>query len=87
MIRAAGVAIIALAFLAIWQSQRIGAARADLSKASAQLEGYRAADRWRVQQQAAQLEAVALDNELSMGVGADAPLSDYLRGAVGRVWP
>ena len=40
-----------------------------------------------VQQQAAQLEAVALDNELSMGVGADAPLSDYLRGAVGRVWP
>ncbi|KAF0172868.1 MAG: hypothetical protein FD162_2145 [Rhodobacteraceae bacterium] len=87
MIRAAWLAIIALAFVVVWQTQRIGAARADLSAATAQLEGYRAADRWRVQQQAAQLEAVALDNELSMGVGADAPLSDYLRGAVGRVWP
>jgi hypothetical protein len=86
MIRAAGVAIIALVILAAGLWVQLSTARADLAEASAALAGEREAARFRLRLGAAAQEAVTLDYQLQQGSGADAPLSDYLRGAAGRVW-
>ncbi len=73
--------------LTAWQWHRLDTLRANLTSARAQIEGYKELDKFRLKQQAAALEAAALDQELSEGVGGDAPLSDYMRRAAGRVWP
>jgi hypothetical protein len=87
MIRAAGLALLICAGALIWQYRAIDLVRADLATARARVAGYEAAAQWRRAQEAAAVEAAALDLELSKGVGADAPVSDYLRGGAGRVWP
>lgn len=83
------LAAIVLGVIALcgWQWHQLDTLRADLASAQAAVEGYKELDKFRLKQQAAAIEAAALDQELSQGVGADAPLSDYLRRAAGRVWP
>lgn len=81
------VAIIATIMLCAWQYHQLETLRTDLATAHAQIEGYKELDKFRLKQQAAAIEAAALDRELSEGVGGDAPLSDYMRRAAGRVWP
>jgi hypothetical protein len=65
--------------------------RADLAAAEARLQGFEEAARVHARHVAAleaeRAEAVALDLELQRGEGANAPLSDYLGGWAGRVWP
>ncbi|MFO1202999.1 MAG: hypothetical protein U1E58_10235 [Tabrizicola sp.] len=61
--------------------------RAALAAAEAKVVGYAEADRWRRADAKRVAEAAALDETLRTGVGADAPLSDYLRTGAGRVWP
>lgn len=73
--------------LCAWMWHQIDIMQADLTTARAQIEGYKELDKFRLKQQAAAIEAAALDQELSEGVGGDAPLSDYMRRAAGRVWP
>lgn len=85
--RALMAALLITSAVLMWEGRSLKAARADLATVQAQLEGYKELDKFRLKQQAAALQAAALDTELSMGVGADAPLSDYLRGAAVRVWP
>lgn len=77
----------AIGWGSVWlQGRALTRARADLAAARQEVAGY--AEWARVQQReiVAARAAAALDTELQMGDGADAPLSDYaLRGA-GRVW-
>lgn len=87
MIRAGLVLALALVAALAWQANRLDAVRADLVAARAQVAGLQELDKFRVKQQAAAQEAAAMDQEFSKGVGADVPLSDYLRKSVGRVWP
>ena len=87
MIRLCMFAALIMAAALVWSGVQRRALRADLAAVQAQLQGYKELDKFRLKQQAAALQAAALDTELSMGVGADVPLSDYLRGAAGRVWP
>lgn len=86
--KAAAVALaIAAAAFGWWQYQALANARADLLAAQGQIAGLQELDKFRRVQLAADAAAAALDTELSMGVGGDAPLSDYMRRSVGRVWP
>lgn len=91
MIRAAVAVIIALVFLVAVQTWRLSGAIEE--RDAAQLEAARLVVTERTRRatvaklEAAQLEAARLDRELQEGVGADAPLSDYLRRGAGRVWP
>lgn len=87
MIRVGFSVIVALAFLVAVLWGQLAAVRADLADASAALAGEREAARFRLRLGAAAQDAVTLDYQLQQGSGADAPLSDYLRGAAGRVWP
>lgn len=87
MIRAALVVIVALLVVcsALWL--KLSIAERVLVNTQAALAGEREAARFRFRLGEAQASAVALDTELQQGVGADAPLSDYLRHGAGRVWP
>lgn len=87
MIRAGLVVIVALLVVcsALWL--KLSIAERGLVKTQAELAGEREAARFRFRLGEAQASAVALDTELQQGVGADAPLSDYLRHGAGRVWP
>ena len=73
--------------LLVAMAGQLSAAREDLEAAEARIAGYEEAARWRVAETKRAAEAAALDETLAKGAGADAPLSDYLRGAAGRVWP
>lgn len=91
MIRALALAL-AVALVAVWVL--VGSNRelsADLAAAEARTAAFEEAARIHgrhvAQLEAASAEAAALDRELQEGEGADAPLSDYLRGGAGRVWP
>ena len=87
MIRA-GLAVLVLALVVGgWQSWRLSTARADLAQAKAALSGYQEAERWRMAEDRRRAAQSALDLDLQQGAGSDAPLSDYLRGGAGRVWP
>lgn len=59
--------------------------------AEARVAAYAEAAELRRQQDARQArlraEAQDLDHDLATGEGANAPLSDYLRDAAGRLWP
>jgi len=85
MIRAALVAAVCLVLGFQWVELR--AARADLDRAEARAAGFEEAARWQAQEARRRENAAALDQEFKEGVGADAPLSDYLRRGAGRVWP
>lgn len=87
MIRAGLVVIIALVVIcsALWL--KLSIAERVLVKVQVELAGEKEAARFRFRLGEAQASAVALDTELQQGVGADAPLSDYLRHGAGRVWP
>lgn len=80
---ACGAAVL-LAVGSVWQLRMV---RADLAAAEARLAGYAEAERWRLKEQQRAAGEAALDRELQEGAGADAPLSDYLRGGAGRLWP
>lgn len=72
----------------LWvQHGQLGAARADLATARAAVAGQQEAAKWRARQASADLAAAMLDRDLSEGAGADAGLSDYMRGAAVRLWP
>ena len=73
--------------LLVAMAGQLSAAREDLEAAEARIAGYEEAARWRAKETQRAAEAAALDETLAKGAGADAPLSDYLRGAAGRVWP
>ncbi|MBZ4023744.1 hypothetical protein CKO11_14920 [Rhodobacter sp. TJ_12] len=66
------------------------ATRADLAAARAEVSAYAEAVeiRRRSDETQARLreEAAALDHQLEQMEGGDAPLSDYLRTAAGRLW-
>jgi len=85
---AALLVLVALLAVQTWRLSEAQAAR-DLAQARAQSfeEAARVHARHVARLAEAQAEAAALDRELQEGVGADAPLSDYLRGGAGRVWP
>lgn len=87
MIRAGLVVIVALLVVcsALWL--KLSIAERVLVNTQAELAGEREAARFRFRLGEVQASAVALDTELQQGVGADAPLSDYLRHGAGRVWP
>jgi hypothetical protein len=85
--RAQFVLVVGLIAAVAFMQFQLKRARADLQTVQAVAAGYQAADQFRLKQQAAAQEAAAVDLELSQGVGADAPLSDYLRRGAGRVWP
>lgn len=91
MIRAAGVAIIALALALAVQTWRLSSAQEARDRAELRAQGFEEAARIHARHvqraEAERIEAAALDRELQEGVGADAPLSDYLRRGAGRVWP
>lgn len=83
----AAAAFCALVLGLVILRQQLRDARAELAAAEAQITGFQEAARWRRAETQRVAEAAALDETLAMGVGADAPLSDYLRDAAGRVWP
>jgi hypothetical protein len=87
MIRAALVVIVALlvACSALWL--KLSVADRALARVQAELAGEKEAARFRFRLGEAAAGAAALDGELQRGVGANAPLSDYLRAGAGRVWP
>ncbi|MFE3836951.1 hypothetical protein [Pseudogemmobacter sonorensis] len=91
MTRAVAIlALIATAVAAV-QTWRVERTQARAEAAEAMVSAYEEAARMRRDQDARQAalraEAQAMDHELAQGEGADAPLSDYLSGAAGRLWP
>lgn len=74
-----------------WQHRRAVAALDRADAAEAQVGAYQEAARMRAKQDAVladlRADAAALDNDLQSMEGADAPLSDYLDDAAGRLWP
>lgn len=91
MIRYAVAAVIVLAVALGFQTWRLNGAQADRDAALMIVAAHeRAAEALRVEvvrMERERVEAATLDRELQEGVGADAPLSDYLRHSAGRVWP
>lgn len=75
----------------LWQRSRAVTALERAVDAEAQVAGYAEAARMRATQDALlaaqRAEAAALDHDLAGMEGADAPLSDYLGAAAGRLWP
>lgn len=75
----------------VWQRSRAVSAEVRAEAAEALVAGYAEAARMRAVQDTrlAQLrnDAAALDRDLQEREGADAPLSDYLGTAAGRLWP
>ncbi|SOB97640.1 hypothetical protein SAMN05877809_1027 [Rhodobacter sp. JA431] len=69
----------------------LAATRADLAAAQGMVTAYAEAAeiRRRSDEEQTRLreEAAALDHQLESMEGGDAPLSDYLRTAAGRLWP
>lgn len=78
-----GVGAVAL----VTMGGRLAAAREELEAANARITGYQEASRWWQAETKRVADAAALDETLAREVGADAPLSDYLRNGAGRVWP
>jgi hypothetical protein len=85
----------ALLFLAslsygLWQQGRADRATARADAAESLSQGYQEAAAMRAKQDAAQAilraDAAVLDRDLESMEGADAPLSDYLGTAAGRLW-
>ena len=80
-----------LAGLAVWQSWRADAAEAEAARLRAEVADYRqAADVVREHSARAKREAEAravLDRDWREMGGRDAPLSDYLGRAAGKLWP
>lgn len=82
--------VLALAAWGLWQRGRaiIAEQRAEVSEAL--VDGYQQTARMRAVQDAhlavQRADAAALDHELETQEGADAPLSDYLDAAAGRLW-
>ncbi len=66
---------------------QLRAVRAELAAAEARLAGQAEAERFRLKEQQRAASSAAVDRQLQEGAGADVALSDYLRGAAGRVWP
>lgn len=83
-------AILVLAAGLGWQSWHLTAWRARAEAAESRLVAWAEAARIRADhdRRLARLhdEAVALDHILANREGGDAPLSDYLRDAAGRLW-
>lgn len=90
MTRALLIALLALALLAGLQTWRLSGWKTRAATAEAMAAGYARTAELRAEsdrrQQALREAATRLDHDLSMGEGADAPLSDYLRDAAGRLW-
>lgn len=82
--------LICIAIAAV-QTWRVEALRTRAENAEAQVSAYAEAARMRADQDRRQdqlrREAAELDHDLATQEGADAPLSDYLSGAAGRLWP
>lgn len=74
-----------------WQHRRAVALEARADAAEALVQGYAEAAKMRAvqdaQQAALRADAAALDRDLETMEGGDAPLSDYLSGAAGKLWP
>ena len=74
----------------LWQQNRADRATARAEAAEALSQGYQETAAMRAKQDAAQailrVNAAALDRDLEAMEGADAPLSDYLDHAAGRLW-
>lgn len=87
MIRAFALVVVLAGAALLVQGLRLAEARAAQAEAERITGGYRQAAKWRAQETAARIVAARLDMELQQGAGADVALSDYLRGAAGRVWP
>lgn len=87
MSRLAFVAFGAAVLVAAGAIVQLRATRADLAAAEARLAGHAEAERFRLKEQQRAAGEAALDRDLQEGAGADVALSDYLRGAAGRVWP
>lgn len=64
------------------QAAALARAQAETMKAAEMASRYAAEARAAIEAQARQD-----DQDLIEGEGGDAPLSDYLRGAAGRLWP
>lgn len=90
MIRVLTAAVIGLTLLAGLQSWRLSKWQGRAETAEARVSGFEVAARIRAEQDRIQADLRAdadqLDHDLSTQEGADAPLSDYLRDAAGRLW-
>lgn len=90
MTRALVLAVAVLGAALVAQSWRLSRAADDLAAAREKVAAYQEAARIMsahvARQDAARAAGAAVDRELQEGVGADAPLSDYLRFGAGRVW-
>lgn len=89
--RVALIAALVLGGWGWWQQRRAEAALARAAAAETLVLGYREAAQMRAVQDAHQArlrsEATALDHDLNTMEGGDAPLSGYLSGAAGKLWP
>ena len=77
-------AIAALGFAVKMQHSTILGLQSDLAKANSRIVGFEELSRFNARAKAADVEWSKLDNELGV---SDAPLSDYMSGVAGRVWP
>ncbi len=77
-------AVIIQTILVSFLSQSLKATKADLAKADSRIVGFEELSRFNARAKAADVEWSKLDNELGV---SDAPLSDYMSGVAGRVWP
>lgn len=78
-----GVAILSL-IVAYLSHQQVQSLQSDLAKANSRIVGFEELSRFNARAKAADVEWSKLDNELGV---SDAPLSDYMSGVAGRVWP
>ena len=89
--RIALVAALILGGWGLWQQRRAVAAMSRAEAAESLVSGYKEAAQMRAVQDAHQArlrsDATALDHDLNTMEGGDAPLSDYLSGAAGKLWP
>lgn len=87
MSRLAFIAFASALLVAAGAVVQLRAVRAELAAAEARLAGQEEAARFRLKEQQRAASSAAVDRQLQEGAGADVALSDYLRGAAGRVWP
>lgn len=82
---------LALGVWGAWQHRRADAATERAAAAESLVLGYKEAAKMRAAQDARQArlrtEAASLDHDLNSMEGGDAPLSGYLSGAAGKLWP
>ena len=83
--------VVSLGFWADFNYRKARSATARAESAEAQVQGYKEAAKihakYLIDVRAANVAWDELTNEVLNMDGKDAPLSDYLRDAAGRVWP